>query len=144
MHSFVHLSVFFLLVPFFFFLKEKTDHLVKNIFLRDHLRYLATWIAKEKKVKRGTEGEKKTFRKSLKAGERLRPTLPLATAQTSSSSPPLQLADPWEAQSGWPRPPLANLGTLLETCRLKTNQLPPQGLVCSSFFLSCQNLISCF
>jgi hypothetical protein len=55
MYSFVYLSGFF-------FSGRKTDHVVKNIFLRDHLRHFGTVGCQilQKKRRHESEGEKKT------------------------------------------------------------------------------------
>lgn len=108
-----------------FFLDGKTDHLAKNIFLRDHLRFLAIWIAKYRNRER---------RKMWDWGKSQHSTSPerLGNASGTSPSPPPQtvtqpfkLAGPWEAAWGWPRPTLANLRNPLKSCPLKTNRLPP-------------------
>lgn len=154
--SCVHLFGFFPFLFFpptpllFFFQGRKVNHLVKNIFLRDHLRYLA--IAKYRKRERRKMqgwGIKENFQPVLKAWGTASGTPPLSSPQKFTQ--PFKLADPRDAEWGWPRPLLANQ----EPSRIPPTQnkpaapitappTPAQALVCSHFFPTCQNLISCF
>lgn len=80
---------------------------MKNIFLRDHLRYLA--IAKYRKRERRKMqgwGIKENFQPVLKACGTASGMPPLSSPQKFTQ--PFKLADPREAEWGWPRPLLAN------------------------------------
>lgn len=131
-----HSSVcWFFFFSFSFFLERKTDHLVKNIFLRDHLRHSTIRIAKYRgrERRRGAKEEKQTFSQSLKPCEMLQTRLPRHRPAVHTD---FQAGRPLGGWAGWPRPPPANLRNPLKFCPLKTNQLPPpQSLGVFEFLL---------